>query len=455
MPVLRWRTPPSPFFFPDRAAAPALALALLAAALRPAWGQADAAALAAAAPAPASHVPTLVQPPPAALEPAAPPPAAADLAQAREAWQRANQRVAEFPRGHADLLKWEAGQPSLAAAPAPAPERAGPPLEPAEALRVSLRHRPELFLQPGMSARERAAVQADFTEHVRQLRHAWTDAVAARQSWRLRRQMLDAARTGSELGQRMAGTGNWDAARAAREQLVLAQAWQAAWRAQAEALESQERLALRLGLWDARTVAQLAERLPQALPAVPTREAFEQAAGDAAALESAALRSHRTLAADRFDAERQSAAVFDASRREAWGEAVDAALQAAPLDLAAAPRIDPAGALREPAVQHAIRAESELLHRAAERRSAARQAWIRLQASHALALHAQGVVAPLQASLEQDSLLRYNGMLLSSWELLASARERLRALDDALLAQRDFWRAQADWQALLGGGQPR
>ncbi|MCY1382506.1 hypothetical protein D9M69_705310 [compost metagenome] len=83
----------------------------------------------------------------------------------------------------------------------------------------------------------------------------------------------------------------------------------------------------------------------------------------------------------------------------------------------------------------------------------ARQAWAQLQARHASAVHAQNVVAQLQAALEQETLLRYNGMLQSSWELLASARERMQSLDAALQARSDYWRAKADWQALLAGAE--
>lgn len=39
-----------------------------------------------------------------------------DLAEDAIPWRKANADVARFPRGHADLLKWEAGQE-----PAPAP----------------------------------------------------------------------------------------------------------------------------------------------------------------------------------------------------------------------------------------------------------------------------------------------------------------------------------------------
>ena len=43
----------------------------------------------------------------------------ADLERARAVWREANRSVADFPRGHIDLLRWEAAQPQ-AAAPAAA-----------------------------------------------------------------------------------------------------------------------------------------------------------------------------------------------------------------------------------------------------------------------------------------------------------------------------------------------
>ena len=108
--------------------------------------------------------------------------------------------------------------------------------------------------------------------------------------------------------------------------------------------------------------------------------------------------------------------------------------------------------LRDHALERAVRAESSLLQAATERRSMAREAWAHLQAQHASARHAQDVIGPLQSTLEQETLLRYNGMLQSTWDLLAQARERLGALDAAHQERRDFWLAHTAWQTLLAGG---
>ena len=407
----------------------------------------EAGALQAADPAHAgSAPPPLRLPDPGSADAQAQP---ADIAAARAIWQRANARVAEFPRGHIDLLRQEAGHTGPAAAPGGA--SAPPPLDLAQALRLSLRQRPELFTHADMNPLALAQVRVAYAVHVRELQRTWIDAVTTRQRARLLADMLDATRTGSELGRRMVVAGNWSQARQVREQLLEASAWQAAVAAQGEALAAQEQLAQRLGLWDAADVARLGERLPESLPAPPPTPSPGPGL-DAGSIEAAALRSHPSLALERIEAQRQRAALGD-DRRAAWQRAVDAALVALP-DPGSAPtppHIGDLSLLRDHALERAVEADAKLLRLAAERRAMARQAWAHLQVQHAAALHAQNVVGPLQAALAQETLLRYNGMLQSSWELLASARERLASLDAAQQARRGFWLAQADWQALLAG----
>lgn len=374
-----------------------------------------------------------------------------EVDQARAVWQRANQRVAEFPRGHMDLLQWEARQPgATGTTPAKANDT---PLTFAMALQRSLRLRPDLFVQAGMNAPEQAEVRVRFAAHVRELQRAWIDALAARQRLLLVREAHEATRTGSELGQRMVNAGNWSQARLARERLLQASAWFAVVQAQAMELGARERLARLLGQWQADEVARLDESLGATLPAVP-KQISPGTGIDAANVEAAVLRSHPTLARDRQLAQRQFDAV-NPERWQAWRRAVDGALQAMPDEGAAdtlqPPRIEDLSLLRDHPLARAAQIESDLLRQAAERRSMAREAWAQLQMRHTAAVHAQDVVVELQGQLAQDSLLRYNGMLQSTWELLAGARDRLQALDEALQARRDFWRAQADWQALLSG----
>ena len=67
------------------------------------------------------------------------------------------------------------------------------------------------------------------------------------------------------------------------------------------------------------------------------------------------------------------------------------------------------------------------------------------------AQHTQAEVLRLHTELSQQTLLRYNGMLKSTWDLLASARSRIDSVDSALQAQRQAWLAHADLLAVLAG----
>jgi hypothetical protein len=53
--------------------------------------------------------------------------------------------------------------------------------------------------------------------------------------------------------------------------------------------------------------------------------------------------------------------------------------------------------------------------------------------------------------ISEESLLRYNGMLIGVFELLADARESVAAVNAAIDAQRDFWLADANLQAAQNG----
>lgn len=393
-------------------------------------------------PVPSPVAPTVAPPRPTL------PALASDPAQAQAQWQRANQRVAEFPRGHMDVLRWEQQHTPGATPPTTSTT---PALTLATALRLSLRHRPELFTQPNMNALERAAVQRAHIDHVRQLQRAWTQAIASGQHLQLLTEVLQAAATGAELGERMVQTGNWSQAKLLREQQVQAQAWDARVQAQQDDRAARERLARLMGEWAADAADRLGAQLAGQLPVVP--EALTPGEGlSATDVEAAVLRSDPTLAWQRTQTQRQLDAV-GSGQLDAWRHAVDAAVATGtPHGPHTAPDIQDLPLLRDHLLARAVRAEANLLQRAAQRRSMAREAWAHLQAQHARALHAQNTVAHLGTQLEQETLTRYNGMLQSTWDLLASVRQRLLALDAAAQARRDFWLAQADWQALLAGG---
>lgn len=75
------------------------------------------------------------------------------------------------------------------------------------------------------------------------------------------------------------------------------------------------------------------------------------------------------------------------------------------------------------------------------------------QASHGLYL-ANRDVLKTREFINEETVLRYNGMLSSVWDLLGSARDQSQAVIDVIAAQRDVWLADADLQWVSQGGEP-
>lgn len=76
------------------------------------------------------------------------------------------------------------------------------------------------------------------------------------------------------------------------------------------------------------------------------------------------------------------------------------------------------------------------------------------QASHALVKGTRDEVLKVREFINEETLLHYNGMLSSVWDLLGESRNQSQAVIDAIGAQRDFWIAEADLQWVLQGGEP-
>jgi outer membrane protein TolC len=83
-------------------------------------------------------------------------------------------------------------------------------------------------------------------------------------------------------------------------------------------------------------------------------------------------------------------------------------------------------------------------------RSEAREAYLGYRASYDLARHYRDNVIPLRKKISKETLLRYNGMLASTFELLADSREQANAVNAYIDALKEFWIAHATLEATLG-----
>ena len=289
-------------------------------------------------------------------------------------------------------------------------------------------------------------------------RRAWLRAVAAEQVAGTYERMHDAAEVGADLAQRMLRVGNWSLLQQAREQAVLLQASAELARARLAAATEREQLNRRMGLWGKQTEYVLANQLPP-LPVTPQ---------SADGIEAAALHSRLDLQAARrqldLQATRQgwagAGAVFgdmglayqrNTRTERATGERDVQRGWELELPL---PLFDWGGAGRSRAQAEVERSAALLQDAAVRARSEVRSAWQTYRTTLDLARQQQSEVVPLQQQISDETLLRYNGMLASVWELLAQARTSTAAVSSAIEAQRDFWLADTDLQLALTGTSP-
>ncbi|MBK7548362.1 MAG: hypothetical protein KA287_00580 [Rhodoferax sp.] len=87
-------------------------------------------------------------------------------------------------------------------------------------------------------------------------------------------------------------------------------------------------------------------------------------------------------------------------------------------------------------------------------RTLAKEAMNAYWTAHALAQDSQVDVLKAREFVTEETILHYNGMLKSVWDLLVEVRNQSQATIDAIGAQRDFWLAEADLQWVLQGGEP-
>jgi len=298
-------------------------------------------------------------------------------------------------------------------------------------------------------------VQQDLTLQVlavaAEARRSYLEAVAARQLAHYSRQVMDAAEASAELARRMTEVGNFNKLRQAREQGFYADAALALARAEGEAMGRREALIRALGLWgDQLGLMQLPERLPD-LPEAPrelpevehlaiTQRLDVQAARAAAALSAEQL-GLRTRT--RFLNVLELGLARNSSNEAPTQRGFELSLELPLFDWGEA-RVAHAQGLYMEALERTA-------HQAVLARSEAREAYWRYRSAHEIAWHHTREIVPNRKRISDENLLRYNGMLIGVFELLADARAQITAVAAAIAAQRDFFIAESQLdQALLG-----
>jgi outer membrane protein TolC len=259
-----------------------------------------------------------------------------------------------------------------------------------------------------------------------------------------------AAEASAELARRMAQVGNWNKLQQAREQGFYADAALNLARAEQAQRSARERLVRLMGLWGAQLDFRLPERLPD-LPVTPK---------DLPNIEQTAMAQRLDVQAAKAGAEQMAQNLgltkatrfinvleFGATRARSNEAPVKRGYEVGfelPLFDWGDARVAKGEAVYMQAVERAAQT-------AVEARSEVREAYGAYRSSYDIARHVRDEVVPLKKRIADENLLRYNGMLIGVFELLADARSQIASVNASIDALRDFWLAQADLDmALLG-----
>ncbi|MDO8774451.1 MAG: transporter, partial [Burkholderiaceae bacterium] len=67
------------------------------------------------------------------------------------------------------------------------------------------------------------------------------------------------------------------------------------------------------------------------------------------------------------------------------------------------------------------------------------------------AKHYRDEIVPLRKTMAEENILRYNGMLIGVFELLADTRDQISSVTAAINAYQQFWLADAALAASMTG----
>jgi outer membrane protein TolC len=301
------------------------------------------------------------------------------------------------------------------------------------------------------------AVQRQVANEVLRLaldtRRAWYRAVAAEQTAGYYGEVLEAADAAADLAARMARAGNMSRRDRLREHAFYADAAAQLARARSAALAAREDLTRLMGLWGEATPFTLPDRLPELPPgaaqledleAFALRERLDIQAGKAQAQSLA--RSLGLTRATRFInvLDLGPATVMEQGKAVKKGYEINIEL----------PIFDWGDARVSRAQAQYMQALNRIAETAVNARSEVRVSYAAYRDTYDVARHYRDEIVPLRKQIGDENVLRYNGMLIGVFELLADAREQVLAVNGYIEALRDYWLAQTDLQQALGGRLP-
>ena len=306
-------------------------------------------------------------------------------------------------------------------------------------------------------AQAKVQLSANVVEQVTQIRQAWVRAVSGGQVLQYAEQISTTAQASAELAKRMQQVGNFNKLQRARQQVFYADSVAQLASAQHNALAAREELVRQLGLTDAQASTM---KLPDRLPDLPKDARAPDVVSSAATdqrldvqlargqLDAAGKTQGLNLLTSLIDIELGiiRSTTFD----NGGGVGKGFAKRGYELGIRL-PVFDWGNAKRDAMNAQSIAAANRYESTVRGAISQLRESYSAYRTAYDVARHYRDEVVPLRKAMAEENVLRYNGMLIGVFELLADTRSQISSVVAAINAYQQFWLADAALSASMTG----
>jgi outer membrane protein, heavy metal efflux system len=318
----------------------------------------------------------------------------------------------------------------------------------------------DLFVMPQRKQIARAQFEADTLrvahralEVAAAVEKAFVAAEASVELVAFRRTIVEAAAAADDLSQRQLTAGNLSELDRATGAASYQQAKLELAREEIALMEARESVNRMLGLSGEATAWRFAETLP-ALPATEVAVDHLEALAMNRRLDVAVARRQVALLAKAVDLARSTRFVGRLEVGVDMHQDPNGPRLLGPNLVIELPIFDQRQAVIARLEAQQRQQERRLAAVAVDTESEVRLAAGRLRTNREMALHYRNVLLPLRSQISEQSLLHYNGMFISVFQLLAAKQAEIDAQRGYIETLRDYWQARAELARAVGGGLP-
>lgn len=287
-----------------------------------------------------------------------------------------------------------------------------------------------------------------------EVRTAFYTLQAAEQTLEMRRRVVLATDTSSDLARRLHRAGNITHLDLANEISMHEQAKLDAAATEAEVLADRERLNELLGLWGTETGWKIAHKLPEVPKEDMALEGLEKEAIERS-LDLGAAKRDREVSARGLGFSRAQSILSEANLGATGERDSDSTWGAGPAFSLPVPIFNLGQAAYLQSQTLLLQSEQRYAALAVEIRSRVRAARNAVLAARNRAEHYRKVVLPLRQRIVEETQEQYNAMQVGGFELLFAKQQEIDAGNRYVEAERDYWIARAELDEILSGALPR